>query len=502
MADALCGPSNALQNFQKHSSVDRTLQQDRLTNRHSPAQGFRSSPGPDAGLLDYEFEAFQAGHAVPPQPVFHHPPSHLAHSPPPPQFAQSPAAPDWASDFQRMNITPHNGPPIQRHHQPQIANTSWHQDFLGQQTQTRQMPTYQQNTFGGMSGYGMGGYAVPAFQQSHFAQMNGNQMSQVAQGKQRAQEGLPEFDEAAFERAFAQAQQDMLDETAMDMSQANEGASQDQSRPEETDPVLLRIREKRLPVYVAIKLRSEIDLGKSVEALPWIQDLEALESSGNIIEDASEAKWVVDALQKIVERDAPQEIKDRSASLITAINERLMSRYPLLETRVPVVQENIWEDLQAAGYTTRSPLPEYMEQQQPEQQKEEQPLRNDDDDMAETAGRLLEKVADNTSTKFQNSQFLELMRRLRDREVRVEEDKIVEVSNAQPSTSAAPQSQPVLPPIPDIDPKIMDSASQDFGMVMDSEQEQAFTDPTHDEPLTDEVSGQYAYYNVYSKYHR
>jgi hypothetical protein len=38
MADALCGPSNALQNFQKHSSVDRTLQQDRLVGRHSPSQ--------------------------------------------------------------------------------------------------------------------------------------------------------------------------------------------------------------------------------------------------------------------------------------------------------------------------------------------------------------------------------------------------------------------------------------------------------------------------------
>ena len=38
MGDALCGPSNALQNFQKHTSVDRTLQQDRLTSRQSPGQ--------------------------------------------------------------------------------------------------------------------------------------------------------------------------------------------------------------------------------------------------------------------------------------------------------------------------------------------------------------------------------------------------------------------------------------------------------------------------------
>ena len=33
MADALCGPSNPLQTFQKQTSVDRTLQQDRFATR-------------------------------------------------------------------------------------------------------------------------------------------------------------------------------------------------------------------------------------------------------------------------------------------------------------------------------------------------------------------------------------------------------------------------------------------------------------------------------------
>jgi hypothetical protein len=43
MADALCGPSNALQNFQKHTAIDRTLQQDRLVNHHPSAQPVRLS---------------------------------------------------------------------------------------------------------------------------------------------------------------------------------------------------------------------------------------------------------------------------------------------------------------------------------------------------------------------------------------------------------------------------------------------------------------------------
>lgn len=38
MSDALCGPSNAIQNFQKHAAADRTLQQDRLTSRQPSTQ--------------------------------------------------------------------------------------------------------------------------------------------------------------------------------------------------------------------------------------------------------------------------------------------------------------------------------------------------------------------------------------------------------------------------------------------------------------------------------
>ena len=95
--------------------------------------------------------------------------------------------------------------------------------------------------------------------------------------------------------------------------------------------------------------------------------------------------------------------------------------------------------------------------------------------MAETAARLLERVADNTSEKFQNSQFLGLMRRLRDREVRVQEDKIVEVDQTpqpngqQASSSTAAQQTPnqhTQPSsstrIPDIDPTILNHAATDF----------------------------------------
>jgi peroxin-5 len=50
----------------------------------------------------------------------------------------------------------------------------------------------------------------------------------------------------------------------------------------------------------------------------------------------------------------------------------------------------------------------------------------DADELARTAGLLIESVRDEESPKFQNSQFMGLMKQLRDREVIVEGDKMVE----------------------------------------------------------------------------
>lgn len=54
--------------------------------------------------------------------------------------------------------------------------------------------------------------------------------------------------------------------------------------------------------------------------------------------------------------------------------------------------------------------------------------RQHDDELAQTAANLLDRVSDNQTTKFKNSAFLGLMRQLADREVRVEGDKMVPVS--------------------------------------------------------------------------
>ena len=58
--------------------------------------------------------------------------------------------------------------------------------------------------------------------------------------------------------------------------------------------------------------------------------------------------------------------------------------------------------------------------------------QNDADELARTAGQLLDNLKHEQSQKFQESNFLALMRQLRDKEVSVEGDKIVGVSDPYP----------------------------------------------------------------------
>lgn len=305
MADQLCGPSNALQSFQKHSSADRTLQQDRLTSRASLSQGFRSTPDPQAGLINRDFEAFQAG------PSFHEPVSQNFAPNGLPQIGQ-PGPMAWANDFQRMNIS---SPPQLQHNSPQAASSAWHQEFMCQSQQPG--PAQMQHQ----------GYNAPlerlstimpmqtGYQPMYGGGMMNNQFQQNMQAQQ-TQQPVDAFDEEAFARAFDQAAQ------------------------------------SEVVVQEATVQKEEVMLDESAE--------------------------------RLMERD-------------------------------PVDQERIGADL------IHNP---------DGQADQHQELQQDPDALSRTAGELLHRVKDNQSEKFQNSQFLQLMRQLRDKEVKVEGDKIVDVQDS------------------------------------------------------------------------
>ncbi|RFU36331.1 hypothetical protein B7463_g63, partial [Scytalidium lignicola] len=316
MADALCGPSNALQNFQKHTTTDRTLQQERLISRAGPSQGFRSTAGQNAGVLDPEFEAFQAGQ-LPLSPLDSSGFRPQGFSPAP-QHVHEPSSAAWAADFQRLNLSNtgsplHQQPFIQQHPQQRQDVGAWHQEFAlhhsqmanpaAIQTQSPQYaPAYQPM---------MSGMAGPSNFTGAFAGAQQEQMSAEIQQTEV-------FNEEAFARAFEEA-----------------------SKMEE-------------------QMREELE-----------QTQTEIQSEDLITKE-------------------PTEIG--------------------AETELPLEEIKIGADL----------IHDPRDEKQQDRQEQEDP-----DALARTAGQLLDSVRDNQSEKFKNSTFLELMRQLRDREVRVEGDQIV-----------------------------------------------------------------------------
>jgi len=319
MADALCGPSNALQSFQKHTSVDRTLQQDRLTGpRHSPAQGFRSFD-PRSGSLDAEFHAFENAPTNPfqlEQPAWQHNA--------PPAFQTQPGS-GWANDFQSLRISNSPVPAHQfRTEVPSVktAPGGWQQEFMRQRQ--NMTPIAQQKQPEAASQFSNQSF-VPSMAGSSYMQQHSGMYSQQ-NPVQQANVSEPQFSEAEFEQAFQDAYQHIQ---ASDV------------QPMQADPMEEAIVSPQ-------------------------EDL--------TIHEPSQSKIGSDAIEytETKERTPDQDTRDAS-------------------------------------------------------------------DLARVAGELVQNVSHETNEKFRNSQFLDLMRRIRDREVEVRNNDFESTQEAQSSSPPQPE---------------------------------------------------------------
>ncbi|GAM88466.1 hypothetical protein ANO11243_064990 [Dothideomycetidae sp. 11243] len=306
MADAYCGPSNALQNFQKHSSVDRTLQQDRVTSRRSPLENFRSAE-PNAGVLDPEFEAFQASQ---PGPLPFAEPAGLS-------FHQSLNQRDWASDFQRLQLSPtplqnqYAPAPLQAQHAPAAQFSHMSTASTNHAPMQSRTPFQFQTQYGGFGGYG-------GLEQ---VMMRNNTPIQASQAPVALNDAS--YDEA-FARAFDAAQEEIFSQ-----------------------------------------------------------------------ENASSTDHLQEGMQDTLGRDLSSTMEQEIEQTFDLNDADLLRTRPLESATI--------------------------------EQHDDIKQQDDNDDLARTASELLDKVRHDQSEKFQNSAFLGLMRRLRDREVKVDGDKMVEV---------------------------------------------------------------------------
>jgi len=323
MTDALCGPSNALQSFQKHTAVDRTLQQDRLAGpRHSPAQGFRSFD-PRTGSLDAEFHAFENAATNPfqlEQPAWQ--------QNTPLAFQAQPTS-SWASDFQSLRISNSSTPAHQARAEVPLVKSApggWQQEFMRQRQNTT--PIAQQRQPDIASQFSNQSFASYAGEPSYMPQHPGIYAQQSPMQQVKVSE--PQFNEAAFEQAF----QDVFEHI-----QANEAPLVTAESMEET------------------AMRPQEDVA---------------------IHEPSNTKIGSDAIEYT-------ETKERT---------------PDQDTR-------------------------------------------DANDLARVAGELMHNVSHETNEKFRNSQFLDLMRRIRDREVEVRNNDFERTEDAQPSSQ--PQLEQLRP---------------------------------------------------------
>lgn len=270
-------------------------------------QGFRSQ-NPNAGVLDPEFEAFEANRAGPPLSNLQHAGPLIAPDHQFPIVAPT-AGSDWAADFQRLQLSNSSQPSPQHQFRTEAplnsaARGGWQNEFMQQQqraSSNKQLPSHAQGFQPSFRpGYPIEGTmmnAFPAYQQPSQSQY---------------QPQTETFDESAFEAAFEQARAEV--ERQESIAEKNAEAASEPVQADSTVPV-----EHLEPIRIGS------------DTIPYVDK------------------------------------KDAAA-------------------------------------------------------------RDDADELAKTAGQLLDSVSHDQSEKFKQSNFLALMRRIRDREVRVEGDEFREVS--------------------------------------------------------------------------
>ena len=351
MAEALCGPSNALQNFQKHTSVDRTLQQDRSVIARRNEQGFRTI-NPINRAVDTEFHAFQASQlpSVPLQRA-QLPLAHITRYPTP-SLQQ---LPEWASDFQNLNLNgSQSSMPAAAPRQapiPHMAGT-WQAEFTTQRSSAQQPVRAQQQTLDHWQPMyqGLGPYMENTMYAAPMHQALPEQINQ----------GQPQFDDAAFAQAFDQAKAEIEQ-------------SSDEKGKSET------LQSGEFSMAFACTDPGDV-MGE--------YDFDAAQLG--FAEETAKPKTEIDEYtsEQFIDRDLSNTIPD---------------------------QPRIGADTISAKAEPEAINPQI-----------------EADELSRTAGHLLDTLKDEKNTKFQQSSFLALMRQLRDKEVKVEGDKMVNVSILYP----------------------------------------------------------------------
>jgi hypothetical protein len=269
-----------------------------------------------------------------------------------------------------------------------------------------------------------------SFQSTPWDQQQPVQFSPISQGKQKLQEQDSQWGAEAFAKAFEDASMDAA----------------------EADPVHSDYLEEMLRQEIANEIEQESEVTEWVvqsageqEHGPHYDDglsQEMLEQeiAREIEMESEEIQWIIQT--KAEEREAQAEGMRLDTNHLQGLD--LSHDFLDVDEEFKTGEEHEYSEdphpFLRMDDVMHQPGHDLAHDEQ--QETRASSPRSIDEDLARTAGQLLQSVEHDTSEKFQSSVFLQLMRRLRDKEVTVEGENFVEVSEDDLLQSMQMQTPP------------------------------------------------------------
>lgn len=167
---------------------------------------------------------------------------------------------------------------------------------------------------------------------------------------------------------------------------------------------------------------SSVAQGKQKAAEPSLDDPFDMAAFEKAFDAAH--KEVIEAEERAAQ--AIRELQEETNHL-AAQEASTMEQDILLESKIPPWPDSIAADHEMSMLEDNS-VERMVERTLDKEEQRPERKEQDDDDLSRVAGQLLDSVSHDNSQKFQESQFLQLMRKLRDKEVKVDGENFVEVS--------------------------------------------------------------------------
>ena len=256
---------------------------------------------------------------------------------------------------------------------------------------------------------------MPRMNAPGFYNNGATQFSSVAQGKQFQGHVEEAYYDAAFERAFDAADREIVEQEAAARGQQETVGSQHNSINEQSGSKggqALKDYEEQLK---QLEQQNKRRLSAARREQERAVRLEQQRAASLILADGP-------TYEQFMERAKARGMTHAEADHQWTLSRYLRHGWPARNlTPVRQAESPLHDEPGSLGTQGN-------DEQQREESQDDSRAADQADELARTAGQLLDNLKDEKSEKFRQSNFMQLMRQLRDKEVMVEGENIVPVS--------------------------------------------------------------------------